>query len=320
MSVRLVVGCALLVALVACAAGGEVRVDGSSTVYPISLAVAEEFSILHPQANVSVSFSGTGGGLSKLCTGEIDIAGASRVIEPSELATCAENGIDVIELPIAADAITVVVHPDNDWVECLDLGELRAIWEPASSVTNWSDVRTGWPAEEIVLFGPGTDSGTFDYFTEAVNGMPGATRTDFFPSEDDNVLVQGVRSDRYALGYFGFAHYAENTDAVRAVAVDGGAGCTLPKRETIEANAYSPLSRPLFVYVATTSLRKEAVAGLAAFYLGDEASELVSGSGYVAYPAEVYRAATARLREGVTGSAFLDFEPGDSVLEAVRAR
>ncbi len=318
---RLVVGCALLlVALVGCAGGGDVRVDGSSTVYPISLAVAEEFSILNPTANVSVSFSGTGGGLSKLCRGEIDIAGASRVIETSELAACAENGIGVIELPVAADAITVVVHPEDDWADCLDLGALRAIWEPGSSVTTWSDVEPGWPDEEIVLFGPGADSGTFDYFTEAVNGSAGATRTDFFPSEDDNVLVQGVRSDRFALGYFGFAHYAENRGAVRAVAVDGGDGCVLPTPETIEANSYSPLSRPLFVYVATRSLEKEAAAELAAFYLSDEARGLVSGSGYVAYPDQVYEAATARLANRVTGSAFQDFEPGDSVLGAVRAR
>ena len=319
--VRPVVLCALLLLIVAaCAAPNDLRVDGSSTVYPISLAMAEEFSILNPDVNVSVAFSGTGGGLGKLCSGEVDVAGASRVIRPEELAACADSGISVVELPVAADAITVVVNPANDWAECMSLEELRAIWEPGSTVTTWSDVRTGWPDEGIVLYGPGTDSGTFDYFTEAVNHEPGATRTDFFPSEDDNVLVQGVRSDRYALGYFGFAHYVENRSQVRAVAVDAGSGCTLPTEASIEDNTYSPLSRPLFVYVAVPSLEKSAVLRFATFYLDDSSRGLVVGSGYVPYPEAVYEAAATRVERPVPGSAFLDFEPGDSVLEAVGRR
>lgn len=318
---RPVFRCALLlVALTGCAARNELRIDGSSTVYPISLAMAEEFSIANPEVDVSVAFSGTGGGLSKLCNGEIDVAGASRVIKEEELALCAEHGIPVIELPVAADAITIVVNPANDWAGCMSLAELHAIWEPRSAVRTWSDVRPGWPDEEIVLFGPGTDSGTFDYFTEAVNSEAGATRTDFFPSEDDNVLVQGVRSDVHALGYFGYAHYAENSSQVRAVSVDSGAGCVAPTQATIEDNGYSPLSRPLFVYVAAPELGRDVVAEFADFYLAAANRDLISGSGFVAYADAVYAASATRLERRVTGSAFLDFEPGDSVLEAVSDR
>ncbi len=318
---RLVAGCALLMlAICGCSAGRGVRVDGSSTVYPVSLAMAEEFSIQNPSVNISVAYSGTGGGLSKLCNGEVDVAGASRVIKTDELVACAARGIEVVELPIAADAITVVVNGANDWARCLALDELSEIWEPDSQVSMWSDVRSEWPREELVLFGPGTDSGTFDYFTEAVNGETGATRTDFFPSEDDNVLLHGVSAGLHALGYFGYGHFAKSSAEVRSVAVDSGEGCVQPTAATIADNSYQPLSRPLFLYVAEPELGRPDVAAFAAFYLRGENRQLVAGSGYVAYPDDVYAAAADRLEGRVTGSSFLGFAPGDSVLEAVRSR
>lgn len=300
------------------AVGQQIRIDGSSTVYPISLAMAEEFSIENPQVNVSVAFSGTGGGFSKLCAGEVDVADASRPIRVSELEACAANGIEVIEVPVAADAITVVVNAGNDFATCITLDELRAIWSPGSTVQRWSDVRPDWPDQRIALFGPGVDSGTFDYFTEAVIGEIGAVRTDFFPSEDDNVLVQGVQSDRYALGYFGFAYYAENPTRVKALQVDGGQGCVAPSVESIETNSYTPLSRPLFIYVSSRAAERPEVQGFVAFYLDAFNRELISDTGYAAYGDDVYDAALRRFEDRVTGSAFLDFEPGDSVLDAVR--
>jgi len=303
------------------AARGNIRVDGSSTVFPISLAMAEEFSIDHPATPVSVAFSGTGGGLSKLCAGEVDIADASRVVTPDELEKCARNGIGLIELPVAADALTLVVNSANDFVECLTVGELRAIWAPGSKVDSWSQVRDGFPAVPITLFGPGTDSGTFEFFTHAINGQVGASRIDFFPSEDDNILVQGVESDEYALGYFGYAYYVENSGRLRSVAVDAGNGCVEPDALTIESNAYSPLSRPLFVYVSTTALAaRPGIASFIEYYLAPENREFITDTGYVAYPDDVYDAVAARFEAGITGTAFAGFEPGDSVLEAVRRR
>lgn len=308
----------LLALLMSAAAAQSIRVDGSSTVYPISLAMAEEFSIENPSVEVSVAFSGSGGGFSKLCAGEIEIADASRVIKQSELDACAANGIEVIELPVAADALTVVVNAENDWAQCMTIDELNAIWQPNSTVTTWSDVRPEWPNEELILYGPGTDSGTFDYFTEAVNGESGATRTDFFPSEDDNVLVQGVQSDVNALGYFGFAYYAENSGRVSAVQIDGGSGCVAPSTETIESNSYTPLSRPLFIYVAANAADRPEVVSFVEYYLDDFNREFIADTGYATYADDIYAAVAQRFDDRVTGSAFLDFEPGDSVLEAVR--
>lgn len=303
------------------AARGNIRVDGSSTVFPISLAMAEEFSIDHPETPVSVAFSGTGGGLSKLCAGEVEIADASRVVTPAELEKCASRGIGLIELPVAADALTVVVNSGNDFVECLTVSELRAIWEPGSKVEYWSQVRDGFPAVPITLYGPGTDSGTFEFFTHAINGRVGASRTDFFPSEDDNVLVQGVEGDEYALGFFGYAYYVENAGRLRSLAVDAGAGCVKPDALSIESNAYSPLSRPLFVYVSSAALAaRPGIAEFIEYYLAPENREFIADTGYVAYPDDVYEAVAARFEAGITGTAFAGFEPGDSVLEAVRRR
>ena len=305
--------------LLAIAGAQEVRVDGSSTVYPVSLALAEDFQIVNPRSRVTVAFSGTGAGFEKFCRGETDVSGASRPIKQSEIELCASNGIDFVEVPVAADGLSVVVNPRNDWVQCLTIEELHQIWRPDSNVETWSDVRPEWPDREIVLYGAGTDSGTFDYFTEAVNGESGAIRTDFFPSEDDNVLVQGVAGDAGAMGFFGYAYYAENQDRLKVVAVDSGEGCVEPSPETIANNAYSPLSRPLFLYFNAQRLQEdETLLNFARFSVSPEARPLIADTGYLAYPDEIYDAAGQRIDDLVTGSAFQEFEPGDSVLEAVR--
>ena len=298
----------------------QIRVDGSSTVYPVSLALAEDFQIINPQTRITVAFSGTGAGFEKFCRGEIDVSGASRPIKESEIELCEENGVEFVELPIAADGVSVVVNPQNEWARCLTIEELHRIWRPDSTVETWQDVRPEWPATEIVLYGPGTDSGTFDYFTEAVNGDGGAIRTDFFPSEDDNVLVQGVAGDVGAMGFFGYAYYAENQERLDVLAIDSGSGCVEPTRETIAENIYSPLSRPLFLYFNARGLaQNEALRRFGQFAVSADARPLIADTGYLPYPAEVYRAAERRLEERVIGSAFLDFEPGDKVLEAVDA-
>lgn len=302
------------------ASAQEVRVDGSSTVYPISLALAEEFQILNPRARITVAFSGTGAGFEKFCRGETDVSGASRPIKQGEIELCAANGIEFVELPVAADGLSVVVNPRNDWATCLTLEELHQIWRPDSTVETWQDVRPEWPDREIILYGAGTDSGTFDYFTEAVNGDSGAIRTDFFPSEDDNVLVQGVAGDAGAMGFFGYAYYAENQDRLKVLGIDSGEGCVEPSPETIASNTYSPLSRPLFLYFNAERLANdETLRDFALFSVSPDAQPLIADTGYLAYPEEIYGAAEQRIRNGVTGSAFLEFEPGDSVLEAVRS-
>lgn len=297
----------------------NISVDGSSTVYPISLAIAEEFQIVNPDARVTVAFSGTGGGFERFCRGETQISDASRVIEEDEIAACEEAGIPFIELPVAADALTVVVNPENDFVECLTVEQLQQIWGPDSTVQTWADVNPEWPDEQIELYGAGTDSGTFDYFTEAINGESGAIRTDYFPSEDDNVLVQGVQGNEYALGFFGFAYYNENPDSLKAVAIDSGDGCVEPNAETVENNSYAPLSRPLFIYVSQNAVDSNPVVqDFVDFYLAEDNRELIEDTGYVVYSDEIYGAIQTRFDNRATGSAFADFEPGDNVLEAVQ--
>ncbi|MBO6658968.1 MAG: PstS family phosphate ABC transporter substrate-binding protein, partial [Pseudomonadales bacterium] len=203
---------------------GKVRLDGSSTVFPISEAIAEEFLAVEPKIRVTVGVSGTGGGFKKFIANEIHINAASRVVKESEKEKAAEAGLEFIELPVAFDGLSVMVNLENDWVDYLTVAELKAIWEPGSKVTTWADVREGWPAEEIRLYGPGTDSGTFDYFTKTINGKEQASRPDFTASEDDNVLVQGISGDTYSLGYFGFAYYSENKDKLKIVPIEGGNG------------------------------------------------------------------------------------------------
>lgn len=278
---------------------GEVLIDGSSTVFPIAEAIAEEYQIAHPRVRVSVGFSGSGGGFERFCNDELDITNASRPIKDSEREDCAAAGIEFTELPVAWDGLSVIANPANDFLQCLTVAELGRIWEPGSSVTTWRDVRSEWPAEEIDLYGPGTDSGTFDYFTETVNGESGASRPDYQASEDDNILVQGVAGEQYALGYLGYAYFTENMDKLKLVAVDGGTGCVSPSDATIADGSYAPLSRPLFIYVKHASLDRPEVRTYVEF-LVENAQEVVPATGYHALSAEEYAADLAQLRS-VTG-------------------
>ncbi len=248
-------------------AAARVTVDGSSTVYPITEAVAEEFQ-KQAQAKVTVGISGTGGGFKKLCAGEIDICDASRKIKPSEVEACAKSGVEVQEMEVAYDGLAIVVHPANDWATSITVAELKKIWEPEAQgkITRWSQVRQGWPDEELHLFGPGVDSGTYDTFTEVVVGKQHSSRGDYTSSEDDNVLVQGVATDRLALGFFGFAYYVENKDKVKVVPVDGGKGPVTPSIETVRDGRYAPLARPLYIYISKKALERPEVKAFIDFY------------------------------------------------------
>ncbi|HUP23790.1 MAG TPA: PstS family phosphate ABC transporter substrate-binding protein [Thermoanaerobaculia bacterium] len=302
---------ALLALLGACGGGdveegqlrGTVGVDGSSTVFPITEAVAEDFRAEAPAVRVTVGISGTGGGFKKFANAEIDIADASRPIDPTEVAAAQANGIEFIELPIAYDGLSVVVHPSNDWVDHLTVEELQRIWQPESTVRTWRDVRPQWPDREIALYGPGTDSGTFDYFTEAIMGRSGASRSDYTASEDDNVLVQGVGGDPSALGFFGFAYYVENAERLKIVPIDPGTGPVAPSQATINDGSYRPLSRPVLIYVARPSADRPEVAAFVDFYL-DQVATLAEEVGYVALPEEAYAAVEQHWRRRVTGSVY----------------
>jgi phosphate transport system substrate-binding protein len=285
------------------AAEKAVRVDGSSTVYPITEAVAEEFRAVQPDVRVTVGISGTGGGFKKFAAGEIDIADASRPIKPEEASAAQAAAIEYVELPIAYDGITMVVHPDNTFVDHLSIEELHKIWAPESTVKTWNEVRSSWPKEEIHLYGAGHDSGTFDYFTEVVNGKAQACRADYTASEDDNVLVQGVSGDKSSLGFFGFAYYAENQDKLRAVPIMTDAGAVAPSHDTIANGSYKPLSRPIFIYVASKSAERPEVQSFTTFYL-DNASKLVSQVGYISLSEALYGAMKTRLASKVTGSVY----------------
>ncbi|HEM47395.1 MAG TPA: PstS family phosphate ABC transporter substrate-binding protein [Alphaproteobacteria bacterium] len=268
---------------------GRIQIDGSSTVYPVSQAMAEEFMLGEGRnVRVTASQSGTGGGFSRFCAGETQISDASRPIKDSERERCEANGIEPVELEVAMDGITVVVNPQNDFAQCMTVEELRRIWEPGSEIQQWSDVRSEWPNQDIKLYGPGTDSGTFDYFTEAVMGEEDRSRQDYTASEDDNVLVQGVAGDPGALGYFGYAYYEQNTDQLKALAVDAGSGCVAPSRETIASGEYAPLARPMFIYVAASALERPEVRSFVRFYM-ESAEELVPQTGYVPLDASAYQ-------------------------------
>ena len=282
---------------------GQIKVDGSSTVFPITEAVAEEFGKTHPQVKVTVGVSGTGGGFKKFAAGETSISDASRPIKDKEAAAAKAKGIEFIELPVAYDGLSVVVHPKNTWAKCLNTAELKKIWDKGSKVKKWSDVRAGFPAQPIKLYGAGTDSGTFDYFTDEINGEEGRSRADYTASEDDNTLVQGVSKDPNALGYFGFAYFEENADKLKLVQVNGGDGCVEPNAETINTNKYKPLSRPLFIYVSTKHMEQPAVREFINFYL-DNAKNLVKSAGYVPLPDSVYAAAKARFAAQTKGTVY----------------
>lgn len=260
---------------------GAVSVDGSSTVAPISEAVAEEFQGANPGVRVTVGIAGTGGGFKRFCVGETDVSDASRPITETERAACQAAGVEWVDLPVAWDGLSVVVNPKNDFADCLTVAELKKIWEPKSTVKTWRDVRSEFPAQPIKLYGPGTDSGTFDYFTEVINGTAKASRADYQASEDDNVLVQGVAGDQYALGYFGHAYVKENADKLKVVGVDNGTGCIMPTDQTIADKTYAPLSRPLFLYVKRAALARPEVKEFIRFYM-DQAKQIVPATGYLA--------------------------------------
>ncbi|HEV3407449.1 MAG TPA: PstS family phosphate ABC transporter substrate-binding protein [Gaiellaceae bacterium] len=248
---------------------GTITADGSSTVGPLSTSAAEMFQAEQPDVRVTVGVSGTGGGFERFCRAETDLSNASRPIKADEEEpVCKENGVEYTEFEVAIDALTVVVGAENDWVDCLTVEQLKAIWAPDSKIDNWSEVPGGgFPDRPLTLAGPGTDSGTFDYFTDAVVGEEGASRSDYTASEDDNVIVQAVAGDEGALGYFGFTYYEENQDRLKAVAVDGGEGCVEASPEAAQTGEYQPLSRPLFVYVNNASLARPEVEAFMRYYL-----------------------------------------------------
>jgi len=254
------------------ASASEIRIDGSSTVAPLSAAAGELFKAENADVNVSVGTSGTGGGFKKFCAGETDISNASRAIKDEEAAECAAAGIEFTEIVVANDALTIVVNKENDWATCLTVEELNKMWAPEAegTVTSWSQIRAGFPDVPLDLYGAGTDSGTFDYFTKAINGEEGASRTDYNPTEDDNVTVQGVEGAQGALGYFGLSYYEENMDKLIAVEIDGGAGCVAPSIETAQAGTYAPLSRPLFIYVSKAAAARPEVLAFAEFFVAND--------------------------------------------------
>jgi phosphate transport system substrate-binding protein len=245
---------ALSIGAAGCGGGadGAINADGSSTVGPFVTKAAEDFKA-DGGVDVTVGISGTGGGFERFCQGETDISNASRPIDADEQAICADNGVEYIEFQVATDALTNVVNQANDWASCLTVDQLKAIWAPGSKVTNWNQVDSSFPEQPLELFGPGTDSGTFDYYTGVIVGEEGSSRTDYSPSEDDNVIVQGVSGEKGGLGYFGFSYFEENQDTLKALEVDGGDGCVAPSVETAQNGTYMPLSRPLLVYVRKSS-------------------------------------------------------------------
>ncbi len=301
------------IALAALAASGAahaqttIKIDGSSTVFPITEAVAEEFQKSKKNAvRVTVGISGTGGGFKKFCRGEIDISDASRPILKEEMEACSKAGIEYIEIPVAFDALTVAVNPKNDWVKSITIADLKKIWEPSAQgkVMKWKDVRPEWPDAPLKLFGAGTDSGTFDYFTEAVNGKAKASRSDFTASEDDNVLVQGIENDRNALGYIPYAYYQPHAAKMKALAIDEGKGKggVLPSEKTVVDGTYSPMSRPLFLYINAKALDRPEINEFMAFYLKSQG--LIKEVKYVALPEAAYVVGRERIAKKTKGTVF----------------
>ena len=284
-----------------------IKVDGSSTVFPITEAVAEDFQKANKGLKVTVGISGTGGGFKKFCRGEIDISDASRPILKQEMEICKQAGIQYIELPVAYDALTVVVNKNNSWLKSITVAELKKMWEPAAQgkVLKWNEINPKWPDAKLALFGAGSDSGTFDYFTEAVNGKAKSSRGDYTASEDDNVLVQGVARDKNAIGYFGLSYYIENQDKLKAVAIieKDGKPAVLPGLETVMNGSYQPLSRPIFIYVNAKSAAKPEVKSFVEFYL-KEAPKLVKEVKYVPLPDKAYTLAANNFKNGKVGTVF----------------
>ena len=278
------VACALALGVAACGGdddnsngggggglSGTIKIDGSSTVAPLSEAAAELFQAENPDVRVTVGTSGTGGGFEKFCAGETDISDASRPIkDDEEVPVCEKNGVEFEEIQVANDGLSVVVNPENDWAECLTVDQLKTIWDKGSKVGNWSEVDDSFPDEEMELFGAGTDSGTFDYFTDAINGEEGRSRSDYNATEDDNVTVQGVSGSKGGIGYFGLSYYEQNKDKLKAVQIDGGDGCVAPSTETVQSGDYKPLSRPLFIYPSAKALARPEVKAFIDFYLENQ--------------------------------------------------
>ena len=301
---------------------GDIEIDGSSTVFPITEAVAEEFGYLtEGNVRVTVGVSGTGGGFKKFCNGEIQISDASRPIKASEVQLCADAGIEYIEIPVAIDGLTVIVNKDNTWVQCMTVEELNTMWAPEAEdvVTQWDQVRAGWPADEMEMYAPGVDSGTFDYFTETIGGASGASRGDFTASEDDNLIIQGVSGGKNGVGYLGYAYYQENASKLKAVEVDGGGGCIAPTEANINDGTYAPLSRPLFIYVRKDAAQTPHIAEFIRYYLSKEGQGLASEVGYIPYPQPVYDLALAKFENGVSGTVFGGENPMHGPVEEVLA-
>ena len=277
---------------------GTIRADGSSTVAPLMSFAAERFRRQEPKVRVSVGTSGTGGGFERFCRGETDLSDASRPIEDDEKQLCEKNHVGWIELQVANDGLSIVVNKENTWAMCLTVDQLKAMWEPRSTVKNWKDVDPSFPDERLSLYGAGTDSGTFDYFTEAIVGEEGASRTDYTPSEDDNVTVQGVSGEKGALGYFGLSYYLENEERVRALGVDGGDGCVEPSVETVQDGSYKPLARPLFVYVNEDALAEKPAVDPFLTFLLDNQARLARGAKFVPMTQEQLQKARTALDAG----------------------
>ena len=266
---------------------GRIEVDGSSTVGPLTTLAAEQFQGANPNVQVTVGISGTGGGFERFCAGETDISDASRPIkDDEEVPVCRKAGIDYTDFQVAVDALTVVVNSENDWVDCLTTDQLKKIWEPGSKITNWNQVDPSFPDQKLTLAGPGTDSGTFDYFTDEINGEEGASRSDYTASEDDNVIVQAVEGDKGGLGYFGYTYYEENQDRLKALEIDSGSGCVAPSAQTAQDGEYTPLSRPLLIYVKNESLRRPEVKAFVQYYL-DNAETIAEDGQFIAAPEDV---------------------------------
>ena len=281
---------------------GEVLADGSSTVFPITQAVAEEFMKVHQGVKVSVGIAGTGGGFKRFVVGETDINDASRPISEKEVDACKKSGVEYLELKVAIDGLSVVVNPKNDWCKAITVSQLKKLWNKGSTVKKWNELDPSWPDAEIRLYGPGPDSGTFDYFTEAVNGKAKESRSDYTPSEDDNVLVQGVNGDKNSLGYFGYAYYSDNQDQVKLVAIangDDASTAVLPTDETILNGTYKPLSRPLFIYVNKKSFEKPQVREFVKYYIA-KGQDYVNEVQYIPLPENDRREAQQRLTEALS--------------------
>lgn len=268
----------------------SIAIDGSSTVFPLTAAVAEEYRSVAPKQHITIGISGTGGGFQKFATGDIDISNASRAIKEGEKALAEKNNIKYVQMEVAYDGLAVVVNPENTWLDSISVEQLKTIWEPAAQgkITHWDQINPEWPHEELHLFGPGVASGTFDYFTEAIVGESGSSRGDFTASEDDNVLVQGVSGDKFGMGFFGLAFYESNEDILKLVPVDDGGGAVLPTRETIKTGEYSPLARPLFIYVSSKSVNNPKVVNFVRYYIKN-VDEVVKDVGYIALTEEEYQ-------------------------------